>query len=63
MMGGKGCARDFEFDHTNKCYGDNTKSTLENEAHKIIWDFEIQNGSANLSQMTRHGDVVMIYKK
>ena len=26
---------------------------LENERHKILWDFEIQNGSLNLDQKAR----------
>ena len=32
----------FKFNHTNKQYMHNTKSILENEMHKILWDFEIQ---------------------
>ena len=32
----------FEFDHTNKWYLYNPESVLENETHKILWDFEIQ---------------------
>ena len=32
----------FRFDHTNKWYMYNSESVLENEMHKILWDFEIQ---------------------
>ena len=32
----------FKFDHTNKWYMHNLESILENETHKILWDFEIQ---------------------
>ena len=30
----------LKFDHTNKAY--NPESVLENETHKLHWDFEIQ---------------------
>ena len=29
-------------DHTNKWYMHDPKSVLENETHKLLWDFEIQ---------------------
>ena len=32
----------FKFDHTNNWYVHNPESVLENETHKILWDFEIQ---------------------
>ena len=32
----------FKFDHMNKWYMHNPESILENETHKILWDFEIQ---------------------
>ena len=32
----------MKFDLTTKCYMHNPESALENEAHKILWDFEIQ---------------------
>ena len=32
----------FKFDHTNKWYMYNSESVLENEVHKLLWDFEIQ---------------------
>ena len=31
----------FGFDHTNKWYMDNPESVLENEMHKILYDFEL----------------------
>ena len=33
---------EFKFDRTNKCYIYNQVCVLENELHKILWDFEIQ---------------------
>ena len=32
----------FKFDHTNKWYKHNRASILENETHKLLWNFEIQ---------------------
>ena len=32
----------FKIDHTNKWYTHYPESVLENEMHKILWDFEIQ---------------------
>ena len=32
----------FKFDHTNKWYRHHPESVLENETHKILYDFEIQ---------------------
>ena len=32
----------FKFDHYTKWYMYKGESTLENETHKILWDFEIQ---------------------
>ena len=32
----------IKFDHTNKWYMHNPESVLENERHKLLWDFEIQ---------------------
>ena len=31
----------FEFDHTNKWYMHNPAPVLENETHKLLWDFDI----------------------
>ena len=32
----------FKFDHTNKRLMHNPESVLENETHKLQWDFEIR---------------------
>ena len=32
----------LKFDPTNKCYMHNPISVLENEIHKLLWDFDIQ---------------------
>ena len=32
----------FKFDHTNKWYMHNPLPVLENDTHKLLWDFEIQ---------------------
>ena len=32
----------FKFDHTNKWYMHNPASVLENDTHKLLWDFDIQ---------------------
>ena len=32
----------FKFDHPNKWYMHNPESILENETHKLLWDFEIR---------------------
>ena len=32
----------FQFDHTNKWYMHNPASVLENDTHKLLWNFDIQ---------------------
>ena len=32
----------FEFDHTNKLCMHNPASVLENDTHKLLWDFDKQ---------------------
>ena len=32
----------FKFDHTNKWYMHSPASVLENDTHKLLWDFDIQ---------------------
>ena len=32
----------LKFDHTTKWYMHKLETVLENETHKILWDFEIQ---------------------
>ena len=34
--------RKFQFDHTNKWYMHNPALVLENDSHKLLWDFNIQ---------------------
>ena len=34
--------RKFQFDHTNKWYMHNQAPVLENDSHKLLWDFNIQ---------------------
>ena len=34
--------KQFEFDHTNKWYMHNPLAVLENNTHKLLWDFDIQ---------------------
>ena len=41
MIHWKMCKK-FKFDHTNKWYMHNTASILENDTHKLLWDFDIQ---------------------
>ena len=33
--------RKFQFDHTNKLYMHNPAPVLENDTHKLLWDFNI----------------------
>ena len=32
----------FKFDHSNKWYMHNPTSILDNDTHKLLWDFDIQ---------------------
>ena len=34
--------RKFQFDHTNKWYMHNRVPVIENDSHKLLWDFNIQ---------------------
>ena len=34
--------RKFQFDHTNKWYMHNPAPVIENDSHKLLWDFNIQ---------------------
>ena len=38
----KEMCRKFQFDHTNKWYMHNPAPVLENDSHKLLWDFNIQ---------------------
>ena len=48
------------FDHTNKWYMYNPEYVLENETHKLLWDFEIQ---TDHQISARRPDQVIIYLK
>ena len=50
----------FEFDYTNKWYMHNPESILENETHKLLWNFEIQTDHLILA---RWPDLIIINKK
>ena len=41
-----------KFDHASKWYMHNLEPVLENDIHKLLWDFDT-NGSPNLGQKTR----------
>ena len=51
----------FKFDHTNKWYMDNPESILENEMHKVVWDFEIQ--TDHIISVRRPDQVIVNNKK
>ena len=53
-------SKKFKSDHTNKWYMHNPESVLENEAHKLPWDFEIQTDHLILA---RRPDLVIINEK
>ena len=40
----------FKFNQTNKCYMHNTESDLENEMHKLLWEFEIETDQVMLAR-------------
>ena len=50
----------FKFNHTTKWYTHKPESILENETHKLLWDFEIQTDHLILA---RRLDLVIINKK
>ena len=50
----------FKFDHANKWYVHNPESVLENDAHKLLWDFDIQ--TYHLIS-ARRPDLIIINKK
>ena len=47
-------------DHTNKWYMHNPAFVLENDTHKLLWDFDIQTDHLIL---TRRPDLIIINKK
>ena len=50
----------FKFDHTNKWYMHNSAFVLENEAYKLLWDFDIQTDHLILA---RRLDLIIKKKK
>ena len=52
--------RKFQFDHTNKWYMNNPAPVLENDSHKLLWDFNIQ--SDHLIP-TRRPHLILINKR
>ena len=50
----------FKYNHANKWYMHNPATLLENDTHKLIWDFDIQ----TYQQITaRRPDLIIIIKK
>ena len=50
----------FKFDHTNNLYMHIPESVLENEMHKILWDFETQKDHLFSARKTY---LVIVYSK
>ena len=50
----------FKFDHTNKWYMHNPATVLENDLHKLLWDFNIQTDHLIRA---RRPDLIIINKK
>ena len=42
----------LKFDHTNKWYMQNPPPILENDTHKLLWDFDVHMDWPNLGQKT-----------
>ena len=51
----------FKFDHTNKWYMHNPASVLENDTHKLRWDFDIQ--TDHLISAKRPDPIIMNKKR
>ena len=52
--------KEFKFEHMNEWYTHNPESVLENEAHKILWNIEIQ---TDHFISARRPDLVIVNKK
>ena len=50
----------FKFNYTYKWYMHNPEPVLENETHKILWDFKVQ---TNQLISVRRPDLVIVNKK
>ena len=55
-----GMCKKFKFDHTNKWYMYNPASVLENDTHKLLWDFDIHTDHLISA---RRPDLIIINKK
>ncbi len=51
----------FKFDHAKKWYMHNPASVLENDTHKLLWDFDIQ--TDHLISIRRPGVIIINKKK
>ena len=52
--------KNFKFDYTNKCYIHNTAPVLENDTHKLLWDFNMR---TDHQISARRPDLIIINKK
>ena len=51
----------FKFDHTNKWYMHNPAPVIEKDAHKLLWDFDVQ--TDHLNSASRHDLIIINNKK
>ena len=52
--------KELKFDHMNKWYIHNPESVIENDTHKLLWDFDIQTDHLISA---RRPDFIIINKK
>ena len=52
--------KEFKFDHANKWYMHNQAPDLENDTHKLLWNFDIETDHLISA---RRPDLIMINKK
>ena len=55
-----GIVQEFQFDHTNKWYMHNPAPVVENDSHKLLWDFNIQ---TDQQIPAKRSDLILINKK
>ena len=55
-----GICKKFKFDHTNKWYMHNPAPVLENNTHKLLWDFDVHTDHLISA---RRPDLIIINKK
>ena len=53
-------SKKFKFKHTNKCYMHSPAPVLENDTHKLLWDFDIHTDHVISA---RRSDLMIINKK